>query len=622
MCGITGKIYFDRSRDIDTVELKQMADIIYHRGPDDEGFYVNRNVGLGFRRLSIIDLSTGHQPLANEDDSVWIVFNGEIYNYIELHDELVKKGHVFRTKSDTETIVHLYEEYGVECVKYLRGMFGFAIWDNNKQQLFCARDRFGQKPFYYYVDKEKFVFGSEMKSILRSGGIDKTLSTDALNSYFAYGYVTSDLSIYDKIKKLQPSHYLLLSFKDKPVVETSKYWEIKFQPDNSKTEKQWMEEIQSCLSETVKLHMISDVPLGAFLSGGIDSSSVVAMMAKNSKTPIQTFSIGFKEEKYNELKYAREVAKKYNCDHHEQIVEPESISLLPKLVKAYDEPFADSSAIPTYYVSKFAREHVTVVLSGDGGDELIAGYDIYKYLQRIHKFSSGSPAFNKLLWGNINKLIPEKVAGKGVTYFLSQDKNYLGAHLCIWPKEERKRLMLSNNGLSYNNSPEMFKEEVLRSGLGNDFISNLQYLDLQTYMVDDILTKVDRASMLNSLEVRVPLLDHKFAELLFKIPSNLKLKGNEQKYILKESMRDILPETILHRPKIGFGVPISVWFKDELKEYVNDTLLNNNSLLSKYLDANYVKRMVQDNKDGMRDFSSRIWSLIWFEEWLKQQQHV
>ncbi|CAN5805150.1 asparagine synthase (glutamine-hydrolyzing) [soil metagenome] len=620
MCGITGKIFFDHSQEIDAVELKQMTDVIYKRGPDDEGFYVNKNVGLGFRRLSIIDLSTGHQPLANEDDSIWIVFNGEIYNYRELQDDLIRKGHIFRTKSDTETIVHLYEEYGVDCVKHLRGMFAFSIWDNNKKQLFCARDRFGIKPFYYYSDNEKFVFGSEIKTILQSKGIDKTLSYDAINSFFAYGYITSDLAVYNNIKKLQPGHYLLLSLSGKPSIGIEKYWNISFEPDYSKTEKQWAEEIEALLSEAVKLHMISDVPLGAFLSGGIDSSSVVAMMANNSNNPIETFSIGFKDERYNELKFAREIAQRYGCNHHEQIVEPESISLLPKLVRAYDEPFADSSAIPTYYVSKFAREHVTVVLSGDGGDELFAGYDIYNFLHNIYKYNSPFPGINKFIWGGINKLIPQKTTGKGLTYFLSQNRDYLGANLCIWPKEERKKLILTSDTFQFKNTPELFKEGILKNGKGNDFISNLQYLDLQTYMVDSILTKVDRASMMNSLEVRVPLLDHKFAELTFKIPSNLKLKGNEQKYIFKKSMEKFLPGTILNRPKIGFGVPLSLWFKEELKEYVNDTLLSGDPLLSQYLDRKYVIGMLANSKDGKRDFSSRIWSLLCFEEWLKQNQ--
>lgn len=622
MCGISGKINYDTGRQVDAEELKRMTDSLYHRGPDDEGFYINNNIGLGFRRLSIIDLSTGHQPLANEDDSIWIIFNGEIYNYQELQESLVKQGHVFRTKSDTETIVHLYEQYGVDCLKYLRGMFAFAIWDNNKKQLFCARDRFGIKPFYYYSDKEKFVFGSEIKAILRSGNIDKTITYDALNSYFAYGYITSDLSIYNSIKKLQPGHYLLLS-PEKKSFEIKKYWSVDFEPDFSKTEKQWTEEIESCLSEVVRLHMISDVPLGAFLSGGIDSSSVVAMMAKNSSRPIETFTIGFKDDDNNELENAREIAKRYGCTHHEQIVEPESISLLPKLVKAYDEPFADSSAIPTYYVSKFAREYVTVALSGDGGDELFAGYGMYGYLNRIYKYNSPFPALNKLVWGNIHKLIPHKTLGKGLTYFLAQNKEYLGARLCIWSEEERKKLILDNKDFKkYKNVPESFKESILKQGSKNDFVSNLQYLDIQTFMVDSVLTKVDRASMLNSLEVRVPLLDHKFAELTFKIPSNLKLHNNTPKYIFKQAMKNTLPANILVNKKIGFNAPISLWFKEELKEYVNDTLLSNNSLLSNHLEKSEIKKVIADNESGSRDFSGRIWSLLFFEEWLKQNQSL
>jgi asparagine synthase (glutamine-hydrolysing) len=619
MCGITGKINFDSLKVVESHELKQMTDIISHRGPDDEGFYINKNVGLGFRRLSIIDLNTGHQPLSNEDGSKWIVFNGEIYNFLEQREILIQKGYSFKTKTDTEVILKLYEAFGVSCLQYLRGMFAFAIWDNDKQQLFCARDRFGIKPFYYYADNEKFVFGSEIKAILKGGDIKKQLSYDALDSYFAFGYITGNLSIYEKIKKLQPAHYLLLSLKGKVTLEIKRYWKVLFEVDYSKTEKQWCEEIENTLSESVKIHMISDVPLGAFLSGGIDSSSVVAMMAKNSNKPIQTFSIGFKEQKYNELEYAREIAQKYGCVHHEQIIEPESISLLPKLVKAYDEPFADSSAIPTYYVSKFAREFVTVALSGDGGDELFAGYWIYRYFKNIRKWSSPSPALNNFLWGNIHKSIPKKISGKGLTYFLSQNRNYLGAHLCIWQQSERNRLIL-NQGSYFNSthSPEASKEKILRNGKPNDFITNLQYLDMQTYMVDDILTKVDRASMLSSLEVRVPLLDHKFAEMSFKIPSNLKLKNNEGKYIFKKSMNSTLTKNVLKHPKQGFAVPLSLWFNKDLKSYINDTLLSQNPLFSNYLDKRYVKRIVENDRNGMRDFSAKIWSLVWFEEWLKQ----
>jgi asparagine synthase (glutamine-hydrolysing) len=619
MCGITGMIYTDKSREIETPVLKSMTDAVNHRGPDDEGFYIKNNVGLGFRRLSIIDLNTGHQPLANENSSIFIVFNGEIYNYLEQREILKNKGYNFKSATDTEVILHLYEEYGENCIQYLRGMFAFAIWDENKQQLFCVRDRFGIKPFYYYADTEKFIFGSEIKSILKCGNIDSTMSYEALDSYFAFGYITSDLSIYKKIKKLQPAHYLLLSFKNKFSIEIKKYWEINFEPDYSKTEKQWTEELEHGLSESVKLHMMADVPLGAFLSGGIDSSSVVAMMAKHSNKPIKTFSIGFKEKKFDELEFAREVAKKFNCEHHEQIVEPESISLLPKLVSAYDEPFADPSTIPTYYVSKLAREYVTVALSGDGGDELFAGYDEYSSLKRIYSypFNFKSPFFNKLIWGNLHRLIPEGGKGRSTSFLLSKNKEYIGAYSTVFSKNERSKLILNHCSASYDiAASESYKVEILKNAIGEDFITRQQHLDIQTYMVDDILTKVDRVSMLNSLETRVPLLDHKFAELSFRIPWSYKLRGEIKKYIFKQAVSASLPNNILKHPKQGFGVPLSLWFKNGLGEYVDDTLLSPNSLLSSYLDKNYVKAIVK-NKSNIQDYGTRIWSLLFFEEWLK-----
>jgi asparagine synthase (glutamine-hydrolysing) len=619
MCGISGIIYLDNKRKIEPSVLKNMTDAIYHRGPDDEGFYNNNNIGLGFRRLSIIDLNTGHQPLGNDNSNIFIVFNGEIYNYLEQREILKKKGYKFKTATDTEVILHLYEEYGINCLQYLRGMFAFAIWDEYRQQLFCARDRFGIKPFYYYFDDEKFVFGSEIKAILKAGDIDKTLSFDALDSYFAYGYITSDLSIYKNIKKLQPAHYLLLSFNNKISVEIKRYWEIVFKPDYSKTENQWAEEIEDSLSEAVKLHMISDVPLGAFLSGGIDSSSVVAMMAKHSNLPIKTFSIGFKEKKFNELEFAREVAKKYNCEHHEQIIEPEAISLLPKLVSAYDEPFADSSAIPTYYVSKLAREYVTVALSGDGGDELFAGYNEYSTFKKIYSypFNLKSPLINKLIWGNLHKLIPEGGTGNLTSYFLSKNKEYMSAYSTIYSKNERRKLIL-DNGTAVNDgsASESYKVGILKNAVTDDFVTRLQHLDLQTYLVDDILTKVDRASMMNSLETRVPLLDHKFAELSFQIPWNYKLKGKNQKYIFKQAMSAGLPASILNHPKQGFAVPLSLWFKNDLNEYINDVLLSPGSFLSSYLNKNYVIKVVE-NKSNLGDYRTRIWSLLFFEEWLR-----
>lgn len=620
MCGITGMVFFDKERRIDNSIIKKMSDSLYNRGPDDGGEFVCDNVGLGFRRLSIIDLCNGHQPMTNFDKTVCIVFNGEIYNYAEQRNLLIKKGHSFKTSSDTEVILHLYEEFGEDCVSYLRGMFAFTIWDSNKKQLFCARDRFGIKPFYYYTDVNKFVFGSEIKAIRQCPDIVNTISVEALESYFAFGYITSNLSIYDNIKKLPPAHYLKVTIDEKVKIEITRYWEIDFEPDYSKSEKQWIEEIEESFSEVVRLHMISDVPLGAFLSGGIDSSSVVAMMAKNSKLPIKTFSIGFHEQEFNELKYAKEVALRYGCQHHEQIIEPESINLLPKLVKAYDEPFADASAIPTYYVSKLARQHVAVALSGDGGDELFAGYSSYSKFQKIKSFPLNfkNANLNKAVWGKFHDLIPQSTKGKGLLYFLSQNKPHSYAFQTTWTAEERSRLFKSSLLNSLKNTAEQFKVDILNQNPKNDFISNLQYLDMMTYMVDDVLTKVDRASMMNSLEVRVPILDHKFAELSFKIPWNLKLNRNEKKYILKKSMQKHLPENILSHKKQGFGVPLAYWFKKDLKEYVNDTLLSANPHFDDYLNKNYVRSIVEKDRKGGRDFNYKIWSLIFFEEWLKQ----
>jgi asparagine synthase (glutamine-hydrolysing) len=622
MCGITGEIFLDKERQIDPYVLEKMSDSIYHRGPDDKGIYIKKNVGLGFRRLSIIDLNTGHQPLSNKDNSIIIVFNGEIYNYLEQGELLKKKGYQFKTTTDTEVILYLYEEYGTDCLQYLRGMFAFAIWDDKKQQLFCARDRFGIKPFYYYFDNEKFLFGSEIKAIMAEGNIDRTISSEALDFYFAIGYVTGDLSIYRNIKKLRPAHFFLLSFKNnKASLVINKYWDINFDPDYSKSEKQWIEEIDACLTETVKLHMISDVPLGAFLSGGIDSSSVVAMMAKNSSLPVRTFSIGFREEIYSELKYSREIAEYYNCEFHEQIVEPESISLLPELVRAYDEPFADPSAIPTYYVSKLARKYVTVALSGDGGDELFAGYDIYNFFNRIHSFPLNFESFrlNKIIWGSIYKTIPIPSLLKNTSYYLSRNKNYVNAYSYVWSIEERQKLILDSFHVNeQGKSAESYEEGILRESNSKDFVSNMQLLDLKTYLVDDILKKVDRSSMMNSLEARVPLLDHKFAELSFRIPSNLKLKKKEKKYIFRQAMSGYLPNNILSHKKQGFNVPISVWFKGDLKEFTKDTLLSQNPLYSDYLDKKFVTKVLKDNITKTKDRSSRIWSLLFFEEWLKQ----
>lgn len=620
MCGIAGQLYFDAECRVSESSLRSMSNTIISRGPDDEGFYLNKNVGLAFRRLSIIDLHTGHQPLCNEDESVWIVFNGEIFNYLDLRRELISKGHVFKTNTDTETIVHLYEEYGVGCVKHLRGMFAFAIWDERNKKLFCARDRFGIKPFYYHLSSDRFVFGSEIKAVMGAGQIPGELDYQALDSFFTYQYITDDLSIYRTIRKLRPSHTLEISLtKSTPETKFTRYWDIRFDPDESKSEAEWCEELDTMLSEAVRMRMISDVPLGAFLSGGIDSSSVVALMAHHSNNPIKTFSIGFKEARFNELEYARAVAKRYGTEHHEQIIEPESIDLLPRLISAYDEPFADSSAIPTYYVSKFAREHVTVALSGDGGDELFAGYDTYPKLLNIHKYNVLPNRVSRVLWGAVRKCVPPHVKGHGLAYHLSKDRNLVGAYFTVWTQPERVRLFKSELSERIGEDrAEMYKIKLLLQSEANDYLSRMQELDMRTFMVDDVLTKVDRASMLNSLEVRVPLLDHKLAELSFRIPSRLKYKNGQMKYILKKTMGKRLPESVLTHKKQGFTIPLKLWFKDSLKDYVHERLLGENSKLSNYLDMTYVRKIVIDNERGMRTSYQKIWSLIVLDAWLDQ----
>lgn len=620
MCGITGKIYFEAGRRVELTELKRMTDSIVHRGPDDEGHYFDGNIGLGFRRLSIIDLKSGHQPLCDSSERYWITFNGEIYNFKEVRTELEKKGYFFKTNTDTEVIVNLYAEYKEKCVDYLRGMFAFVIWDKKEKELFGARDRFGIKPFYYYIDNEKFVWGSEIKSINASENIKKEIDVEALDAYFAYGYIFDEMSIFKQIRKLKPGHYFYLKPQSENKLVILKYWEVNFTPDYSKTEEYWKKAVRETLQESVKMRMISDVPLGAFLSGGVDSSSVVALMAMQSNQPIKTFSIGFKEEKYNELNFAKQVSEKYQTDHHEMIVEPESIDLLPKLVQAFDEPFADSSAIPTYYVSKFAREFVTVSLSGDGGDELFAGYNSYSKMITLRNNPMNNRLTNKVIFGNINKILPDYFYGKGYSYYLSKNKNDIGAYFCMWKDYERRKLFSEDikQKLGEYNS-EKFKVSILNK-IDADFISRMQGLDMKTYMVDDILTKVDRASMMNSLEARVPILDHKLAELSFKIPWELKINKTSKKYLLKEAMKDLLSPDILSHKKQGFAVPLSVWFQGDLKSYVNDTLQSNGANLYNYVNKNYVDTVLNNHQKGMRDFSGKLWSLLFFNEWLKQNQ--
>lgn len=647
MCGIAG--IFDINSTPEKGLIERMCRIMTHRGPDGEGYHIGGPVALGHRRLSIIDLAGGKQPLCNEDGTVWITFNGEIYNFQELRDDLVAKGHRFATRSDTEAIVHAYEEYGERCVERLRGMFAFAVWDSRAGKLFIARDRLGKKPLYYCHNGGRFLFASEIKAILQDEGVKRELDPKALADYLTYHYIPFPGTIFKGIKKLEPGHVLTVESvesvrsvksvestkRTKPTQPTqlsltvSQYWDITYAPDFSLTEADWVEALREKLREAVKIRLISEVPLGAFLSGGIDSSTVVALMSQVQSAPVKTFSIGFKEEDFSELKYARQVAEKFGTEHHEFVVEPDAMEVLPKLAWEFDEPFADSSAIPTYYVSKIAREQVTVILSGDGGDETFAGYRRYGWAQDMSKYDAIPTPLKKAFFGVPAALLPDGVKGKGALKHLSKGafERYAGLNTFGEPPYLNK--VLSKDTLSAirqayvgakNLSPLPDFSAMRRFYDGctsSDYLTRIQYVDTKLYLSEDILTKVDRASMLCSLETRAPLLDHEVIELAARMPPSFKLNGGETKYILKKAMEGILPDEILYRRKMGFGVPLVHWFKKDLTEYARDLLLSKQARERGLFNTAYVESMLDTHQKKGRDLSARIWALLFFEEWAR-----
>ena len=617
MCGIAGKLFFDRQKNVESNELKRMTDSISHRGPDDEGHFIDDNVGLGFRRLSIIDVSHGHQPLSNNNETIWITFNGEIYNFKELRTELISRNYVFRTNSDTEVIVNLYEEFGERCVDHLRGIFAFVIWDQRNKKLFGARDHLGVKPFYYYVDKYQFVWGSEIKAIKAAEEVSTRISIKSLDQYLSYGHMLKSESIYQEIHKLHPGMSFTIEPLNGPEVRFYQFWEVASKPNYSKSHSELEGELRRELEQSVKLQMISDVPIGAFLSGGVDSSSIVAMMSKFSERPVKTFSIGFEEKDFDETKYAQMVAKKYGTEHHEMIVEPESIDLLPDLVNLFDEPFADSSAVPMYYLSKFAREHVTVALSGDGGDELFAGYSRYQNMLKLHNRPFNNKLFNEAA-SFVHKLTPDYFELKKWSYYFGIDSNNIGAVMGIFKPYERRKLYLDWVIDELDDYESEADKVFLSASFSGDFISRMQQLDLSTYLVDDVLTKVDRTSMANSLEVRVPILDRKVVEFSSTIPSCMKINKMDQKIIFKDAMKDALPEDIVTHKKQGFSVPMSMWFRESLKDYLSDTLLSSDAKINDYFSRDAVREIVSIHNKGFRDYSSKIWALLFLEEWLQK----
>lgn len=612
MCGIAGFIDLQRDRENAVRLIESMCKVIRHRGPDDQGTWVGDGVALGMRRLAIIDLAGGQQPIFNEDENILVVFNGEIYNYRELQIELEQRGHRFRTNSDTETIVHAYEEYGDDCVMHLRGMFTFAIWDRKRHRLLAARDRFGKKPLNYYWDGQRLIFGSEIKSILEAN-IPREINPIALDEYLAYRYIPTPNTLFKDVMKLPAAHILIY---EDGQINTKRYWELPFTPTCQDDEATAIERTRELLKDAVQVRLMSEVPLGAFLSGGVDSSLLVGLMSSMMSQPVKTFSIGFDEDGFSELPYARQVAKIFGTEHHEFIVRPDLVSVLPELAWAYDEPFADASMLPTYYVSKLAREHVTVVLTGDGGDEIFGGYTHYEREFLINRI----PAFARFLLGHAGKLIPDGVRGQ--------------KRICNLHRDLATRYVQSAMPFSISSRPAMYTQEYFTyvrdhdpcerqvsefAAVTNlDIAAQMQYVDVRNYLADDILVKVDKASMFNSLETRAPLLDQYLAEYVSSLPPTIRTRDGVLKHLLKKAASDILPAEILSRRKQGFGVPIKNWFRSDLANYAYDLLASPRAQQRGIFDPQFIRNVLkQHTSTNMVNHSNAIWTLLCLELWFQ-----
>ncbi len=623
MCGICGIINREIGHEVDPHALKRMCDAIVHRGPDDEGFHVAGQAGLGMRRLAIIDVRGGRQPIYNEDGSLVIVFNGEIYNHLDLRRDLESRGHCFRTQADTETVLHAFEEYGVECPNHLNGMFAFAVWDRKRHRLFMARDRIGKKPLYYALEAERLVFASEIKSILTLPDIPREVDTVALDHFLTFEYIPAPLSIFRQIRKLPQAHWLLY---EEGQLQIQRYWRLHYHA-SCRRESDLADEMVTLLRDAVKIRLMSEVPLGAFLSGGLDSSSVVAMMAQTSSNGVKTFSIGFDNASYNELPYARTIARQFNTEHYEEIITPDVLRLTEKIIHQLDEPFGDFSVFPTYMVSEMARKQVTVVLSGDGGDELIAGYETY-IAERMARTYQRLPAWlRRGLIGPVVSLLPPTEKKKG---FFNKSRRFiegcrLPAHLqhvrwMIFLQQAEKQKLYSpalRAQLSSHN-PYAFIEEAFAACNSDVALDQQEYVDIMTYLCDDILVKVDRMSMAVSLEARAPFLDHRFVEFCATLPPHLRLQGKRTKHLLKQAMRGILPQQILERRKEGFSIPIKNWMKQELKPLLMQHLSAAALHDTGFFEPNYVKRLIAEHGKGVENHSHRLWALLMFQMWHQQ----
>jgi asparagine synthase (glutamine-hydrolysing) len=622
MCGISGFMYFDGAP-VRESTVRAMSDIQAHRGPDDSGVYLGKTVALGHRRLSIIDLSSGQQPLSNEDETIWISFNGEIYNYLDLRSSL-ESSHRFATRSDTETIVHLYESQPTTFVSQLRGMFAFALWDEKNHTMILARDRVGKKPLYYYLDNEKLVFGSEIKSILQHPALQLDLDDYALSDYLSLGYIPAPKSIYRSIRKVRPGHYLRVS---PGKIQEVQYWDLSFKNSPPRSEAEWGEMLVGEMRTAVQMRLMSEVPLGGFLSGGLDSSAVVATMSGLLAQPVKTATIGFEEKVFDESEFARTVSGHLGTQHYERVVTPAKIDTIEKLSWHYDEPFADSSALPTYFVSQIAREKVTVALSGDGGDESFGGYSRYFMDMQENRMRRFLPSgVRKAVFGPLGAIYPKMdwaprfVRAKTTFQSLAFDPvdGYFET-MSTFRKYEKPSILSADlkHRLGDYDSSSVFREYYDAADT-NDPLSRIQYVDVKTYLTDDILTKVDRASMANSLEVRCPLLDHKLMELAASMPSNLKLKGSVTKYIFKKAMEKHLPAEIIHRNKMGFAIPLAKWFRNGIRDFAHAHIVEQQD---PYLSTAFIKKIWDQHQSGYRDRSTQLWNVLMFRLWLAKFSH-
>lgn len=629
MCGIAGIFDTKGAGPVSETLLERMNRVQFHRGPDEGGIHCEPGIGLAHRRLSIIDLSNGHQPLFNEDGSVVVVYNGEIYNFERLEEELLAAGHQFRTRCDTEVIVHAWEEWGEDCVQRFRGMFAFAVWDRNRRCLFLARDRLGIKPLHYALLPDgRLLFGSELKSLLACEELPRRLDPLAVEDYFAHGYVPEPRSIFQGVYKLEPGHTLLVRAGE-PLPSSRRYWDIPFVYNGVTDENEACLELIDRLREAVEIRMIAEVPLGAFLSGGVDSSAVVAMMAERSEKPVSTCSISFGDPEFDEAVYAKQVAERFVTDHQVERVDPNDYDLIDCLAELYDEPYADSSAMPTYRVCQLARKRVTVALSGDGGDENFAGYRRYRWqmyeerMRRLLPCKVRRPLFRML--GNLYPKIdwaPRIFRAKSTLQALARDSVEGYFHnFSVLPDALRESLYSETfrRQLGAYRGIEVFNRHL---GDAPDHpLSLVQYLDLKTYLPGDILTKVDRASMAHALEVRVPILDHKLVEWVSGLRPEFKLSGGQSKRIFKRSLEPHLPRDILYRKKMGFAVPISAWFRGPLRERIRNALLGETLAATGIFDRKFLEQLVDQHQSGRRDHSAALWALLMFEAFLRTRFH-